>query len=165
MCDTHGSVPDFQLDLRPVETGDLEGLFTHQSDPHSLEMAVVYPKEYSEFVAHWERVLLDPTVTARAIIVDTELVGHVSCFLMDGLDSVGYWIDRSEWGRGIASRALEIFLAEIATRPLHARVAASNLGSIRVLEKCGFSEYAREESPDDGKFPVCLESLLRLDAE
>lgn len=165
MCDPHDTVSDFQLELRPVEAGDLERLFTHQSDPQSLEMAVVYSKEYSEFIAHWERVLVDPTVTACAILVDEELVGHVSCFLMDGLDSVGYWIDRGVWGRGIASRALEKLLADLTIRPLHARVAASNHGSIRVLEKCGFREYAREESPDDGKFPVCLESLLRLDAE
>lgn len=165
MRDTHNTAPEFKLELRPVEAGDLETLFAHQADPRSLEMAVVYSKEHADFVAHWERVLVDTTVTARAIMVDDELVGHVSCFMMDGLNSVGYWIDRAEWGRGIASRALETLLVEITTRPLHARVAASNLGSIRVLEKCGFTEYAREESPDDGKYPVCLESLRRLDAE
>ena len=29
-------------------------------------------------------------------------------------------------------------MQELETRPLHAWVAATNVGSIRVLEKCGF---------------------------
>lgn len=149
--------------LRAVGVGDLTELFNFQEDPQALEMAVVFAKDFDAFVAHWERMLTDESVLARAIEVDGVLVGSISCFVMDGVDSVGYWIDRSHWGRGIASRALELLLGEVTMRPLHARVAASNLGSIRVLEKCGFKEYAREESPDDGKFPVCLEALMRLD--
>jgi RimJ/RimL family protein N-acetyltransferase len=39
-------------------------------------------------------------------------------------------------------------------RPLHARVATHNIGSIRVLEKCGF---ARDSESHD-------ELVLRLDA-
>ncbi|MGJ8635883.1 MAG: GNAT family N-acetyltransferase [Phycisphaerales bacterium] len=151
--------------LRAVGVGDLPELYSFQDDPQALEMAVVFAKNFDAFVAHWQRILADESVLARAIEVDGELVGSISCFVMDGVDSVGYWIDRKQWGRGIASRALELLLVEVEQRPLHARVAASNLGSIRVLEKCGFKEYAREESPDDGKFPVCLEALMRLDRE
>ena len=153
----------FKLKLRAVEAIDIASLFEHQTDPDSLQMAVVFPKERDEFFAHWERILSDSAVVARAILVDDQVVGHVSYFVMDGLDSVGYWIDREHWGRGIATRALELMLISVTKRPLYARVAAANLGSIRVLEKCGFNEYAREESPDDGKFPVCLEALMRLD--
>lgn len=155
--------PAYKLNLRAVEAGDIGSLFEHQADPDSLQMAVVYPKERDEFFEHWERILSDSSVIARAILVDDQVVGHVSCFVMDGLDSVGYWIDRRYWGCGIATRALGLMLNSVTKRPLYARVAAANLGSIRVLEKCGFREYAREESPDDGKFPVCLEALMRLD--
>ena len=49
-----------------------------------------------------------------------------------------YWIGRAHWGKGIASRALREFLELDTTRPLDAAAAADNIGSLRVLEKCGF---------------------------
>ena len=43
---------------------------------------------------------------------------------------------------------------EVSVRPLHACVAAHNIGSIRVLEKCGFrrdlSQEANVPAPEDG---------------
>ena len=62
---------------------------------------------------------------------------------------VGYWIGRDYWGRGVATAALAAFLAELSERPLHARVATANLGSIRVLEKCGF-ERVGETADETG---------------
>jgi RimJ/RimL family protein N-acetyltransferase len=52
---------------------------------------------------------------------------------------VGYWIGRDFWGKGIATQALSLFLTEKKTRPLYAHVVKENIGSRRVLEKCGFS--------------------------
>ena len=52
---------------------------------------------------------------------------------------MGYWLGRPFWGGGIATRALDEFLRVVPHRPLHASAAASNHGSIRVLEKCGFT--------------------------
>ena len=63
----------------------------------------------------------------------------------DGDRLVGYWIGKPFWGRGIATAALEAYLAEEKTRPLRARVSDRNRGSIRVLEKCGFRPVARED--------------------
>ena len=41
---------------------------------------------------------------------------------------VGYWIGRRDWGRGIATRALALFLERVTTRPLYAFVAVNNVG-------------------------------------
>jgi len=45
-------------------------------------------------------------------------------------------------------------VAEVAIRPLYAHVVAHNVGSIRVLEKCGFRrdrvQEATAPAPDDG---------------
>jgi RimJ/RimL family protein N-acetyltransferase len=49
---------------------------------------------------------------------------------------VTYWIGRSYWGKGIATDALNAFLAVERSRPLHARVASDNFASHCVLEKC-----------------------------
>jgi RimJ/RimL family protein N-acetyltransferase len=66
------------------------------------------------------------------------VAGNVGCWEQDGQRLVGYWVGREFWGKGLATRALAEFVEEVTARPLHAWVATSNLGSIRVLEKCGF---------------------------
>ncbi len=52
---------------------------------------------------------------------------------------IGYWFGREYWGKGVATRALAEFLQGMTERPIHAHVAEHNGGSIRVLEKCGFT--------------------------
>ena len=59
-------------------------------------------------------------------------------FRMEGDLEITYWLGRDYWGKGIATQALALFLGEVDTRPIHARVAKDNIGSKRVLEKCGF---------------------------
>ncbi len=62
-----------------------------------------------------------------------------------------YWIGREFWGRGIASVAVRQFLESETTRPLTARVAKHNPGSIRVLEKAGFTRVGEDAfTPPDG---------------
>jgi RimJ/RimL family protein N-acetyltransferase len=49
------------------------------------------------------------------------------------------------------------------TRPLHARVADDNIGSHRVLEKCGFRVIATERSFAEARSCEIEELVLRLD--
>ena len=81
---------------------------------------------------------------------------------MDGEDAIGYWIAKEHWGRGIASRALELLLQEVPRRPLVARVARHNGASLRVLERCGFRVMGCRESPASERYRACEEVLLRL---
>ena len=62
---------------------------------------------------------------------------------------VGYWIGREHWGKGIATAALGALLAELQDRPLFAHVVEHNIGSIRVLEKCGFSNVGSVVLPNE----------------
>lgn len=148
--------------LRDVEPADVPTLFANECDPDAMEMAVVYPRYAEEFEAHWAKVIADPSVEAKAILVDGTLVGYVSCFTMDGQDAVGYWIAKPYWGRGVATRALALLLEQVAVRPLHARAARRNIGSIRVLERCGFVITGYQMSIDVDRFPACEEALLVL---
>ena len=79
------------------------------------------------------------TIISKTILLGDEVAGYILCFKRDGKQLVGYWIGQDFWGKGIASRAVPELIAEIKMRPLHAHVAKHNLGSIRVLEKCGFT--------------------------
>ncbi len=56
-----------------------------------------------------------------------------------GKPEVTYWLGKEFWGQGIATRALAAFLGQMTERPVYARAAKDNAGSLRVLEKCGFT--------------------------
>src|SRR5262245_2690502 len=118
------------LRLRPTTAADLPALFEMQTDAESNQMAGTKPRTREAFYAAWERNLADPTINSRVIEVrgehGLEVVGSIACFQADGHDHVGYWIARAHWGKGFASRALVMFLAEERRRPLHATAARTN---------------------------------------
>ena len=146
--------------LRAVRDEDLPVLFEHQLDAEANRMAAFRPRDRDAFMAHWARILDDPTVLVRAIETDGTVVGNVGSWTGPGVRLVGYWIGREHWGRGIATAALRAFLEEDRSRPLHALVATRNLGSIRVLEKCGFERSEEELATGDD----VEELVFRLDA-
>ena len=148
--------------LRDVVDSDLATFFRHQLDPDANRMCVSNPRDAAAFAAHWAKVLADPTVVCKAILVDGVLVGRIGCFQMDGQTAVGYWTGKEHWGRGITTRALALLLELVPTRPLHARAARTNVASIRVLERCGFAVTGYRLSPADDHFPECEEALLVL---
>ena len=133
--------------LRAVVPDDLPIFFAHQSDPEASAMAAFPAREYDAHMAHWtNNVLPNETGFARTIVVDEQVAGNIVSWAADGRRLVGYWIGRDFWGQGIATRALAEFLDQVVTeRPLHALVVPHNIGSIRVLEKCGFVRVAEDE--------------------
>ena len=99
-------------------------------------------------MASWISVSSTPiSAVTRTILVDGRVAGNIGSWPQDGVCLVGYWIGKEHWGKGVATRALTAFLHLVTERPLHAHVARHNVGSIRVLEKCGFS-LEREESTE-----------------
>ena len=78
--------------------------------------------------------------------------------------NIGFWIGKAFWGKGIATRALSEFLALLDARPLYAHVGKSNAGSLRVLEKCGFTSGREHEVTSDAPGETVEELILRLDA-
>lgn len=148
--------------LRPVVAGDLPVFFAHQADPESIAMAQFPSRPRDAFDAHWVRLLADPAVLVRTIEADGEVVGNVSTFDRAGEREVGYVIARSHWGRGIATRALALFLALEPRRPLVARVVKHNLGSQRVLEKCGFTRAGECGWPPEDAGAPLTDWLYRL---
>jgi RimJ/RimL family protein N-acetyltransferase len=145
-----------QVELRPMLDADKAGIFAFQSDPASCRMAVVNARDQAGFDAFWAKVTSDPAIVSRSIYVDGTLAGSMSVFTMEGERMLGYWIDRGWWGRGVASRAVEAFLADVKERPIVAHVADSNVGSIKVLERNGFVLESTEESPASERYPACL---------
>ena len=139
--------------IRSVIDDDLELFYQHQLDPVALEMAVFPARARPEFMTHWAKIRADPTCIQRTVVIDDAVAGNIGCWEQSGRHLVGYWIGRDFWGRGIASKALALLVDELATRPLFAYVEVHNVGSIRVLEKCGFRRIPDtdiESSDGDG---------------
>jgi RimJ/RimL family protein N-acetyltransferase len=151
--------------LREVEPADLDLFFEHQQDPEALRMAAFTaadPSDRAAFDDHWDRLLSDDRITKRTIIADSKAVGHVLSFDQDGDTEVTYWVDSAHWSRGIASLALAVFLTEAVTRPLHARAAKDNVGSLTVLRRCGFTITGEDSCYANGRGEIVEEYLLTL---
>lgn len=130
------------VSLRPVETADLPILFIHQADPEAARLAAFPSRDWQAFQSHWTaNILGHPAVLSYAILVRDRVVGNIGAWTDAAARTrlISYWIERESWGRGIASGAIAQLLRLEPTRPLHARVAQHNLGSIRVLAKAGFT--------------------------
>lgn len=137
--------------LRDVAEPDLPIFFEHQRDPDAARMAASPTRERDAFLTHWrDKVLGNPGARTKTVLVDGVVAGYVGSWEQDGERLVAYWIGRAYWGRGVGSAALQSFLAPETTRPLHAYVAAHNIGSMRVLERCGFLRVGDAMKGADG---------------
>jgi RimJ/RimL family protein N-acetyltransferase len=131
--------------LRDVVETDLPIFFEHQSDPEATHMADFPARDWEPFIAHWRKILSDDTLTKKTIVFEGQVAGNVVSWDQEGKQLVGYWIGKEFWGKGLATKALAELLGELTMRPLHAYVAKTNIGSIRVLEKCGFVLSGEED--------------------
>ncbi|MEV6944235.1 GNAT family N-acetyltransferase [Streptomyces sp. NPDC051172] len=152
--------------LREVHDSDLPVFFRQMNDPEALRMAAFTPKDPADrdaFEAHWKRIRASEDVL-RTVLVDGDVVGSAAVYGEPGEREVTYWIDRAHWGRGIATAALRELVAQVPERPLYARAAADNTGSLRVLSKCGFRVTARASGFANARGEEIDEFVLALDA-
>jgi RimJ/RimL family protein N-acetyltransferase len=154
------------VELREVTAADVLVFFEHQRDPEAVRMAAFTsadPSDRAAFLVRWARLLADDAAVARTVVFDGQVVGHVGRFVQFGEPEVTYWIDPAHWGKGLATAALGLFLASDPVRPLYARAAVDNVGSLRVLEKCGFVAVGEDVGFAEGRGEDVEEFILRLD--
>ncbi|MFI7496992.1 GNAT family N-acetyltransferase [Streptomyces sp. NPDC049687] len=154
------------IDLRHVHDSDLPVFYRQMNDPEALRMAAFTPEDPADrdaFDAHWNKIRSSSAVL-RTILADGDVVGSTAVYGEPGEREVTYWVDRAYWGKGIATAALRALLAEVRERPLYARAAADNAGSLRVLEKCGFRTTAWAVGYANARREEIDEVVLRLEA-
>ncbi|MEO6232743.1 MAG: GNAT family N-acetyltransferase [Ferruginibacter sp.] len=151
--------------LRQTEKSDLEHLFQFQLDKEAGFLAAFMPKDPTDKEAYFEkysRHLKDPTINMRTILVDETIAGSIAKFEIGGDAEITYWIDKKFWGKGIATAALNNFLTIESARPLFGRVAFDNLGSAKVLEKCGFIKTGTDKGFANARQAVIEEFIYKL---
>jgi RimJ/RimL family protein N-acetyltransferase len=155
-----------RVTLRPVRDADLTTLFEQQRDEEANRMAAfgaADPHDRAAFDARWKRILADPSVVVRAIEADDGLAGSILRWRDESLEApeVSYWLGREFWDKGVASEALRLFIDLLPDRRLYGRVASTNPGSLRVLDRCGFS-VVRVERDVEGTAGQRIEELVLL---
>ncbi|MEQ9207252.1 MAG: GNAT family N-acetyltransferase [Phycisphaerales bacterium] len=129
--------------LRDVCCSDLPTLYSFESDPAWYTMAKVKPRSAADFELAWKRIFRDWAdekigVVQKAVLLDGEVCGTIGCRFIVNRWEIGYGFAKSYWGQGVATSAVNLFLDGVVERPLYAKVAVTNIASIRVLTKNKF---------------------------
>ena len=154
-----------QVTLRKTQRPDLELFFQFQLDEEANYLAAFTAKDPTDRQAYLEKftkLLNDPTINMQTILADETIAGSIAKFEMEGETEITYWIDRSFWGKGIATTALKSFLTLESTRPIRGRVAFDNFGSQKVLEKCGFVKIGEDRGFANARQAEIEEFIYKL---
>lgn len=102
-------------------------------------------EDAEEFIAAMNAA--DPTVTFPfAITIDDKAIGSIGAFRQNNIHSrtaeIGYYLGEPYWGKGYGTSAVtqlcEYIFQHTDIIRLYAETFADNIGSCRILEKCGF---------------------------
>lgn len=154
-----------EITLRKTVAADLEHLFIFQLDEEGGYLAAFMPKNHTDkqaYLQKYTKFLSEPTINMCTILVDNIIAGSVSKFEMDGDAEITYWIDKKFWGKGVGTQALRDFLTLEGARPIFGRVAFDNIGSQRVLEKCGFTKIGTDRGFANARQTEIEEFIYKL---
>jgi len=137
--------------LRPLRPDDAEAWFAYLSDPLVTELTsydIRHITDVSSMIERHDDGQLPRWAIARKsddILIGT--CGFHSWWVKDKRGEIGYDLARDYWNHGIATDALAATLrSAFAATDLNraeAVVMVENIGSQRVLEKCGFQNEGR----------------------
>lgn len=136
------------ITLRKTVVADLEHFFLFQLDEEANYLAAFTskdPTDKSAYLQKYTKHAQDPAISMCTIMADDVIVGSIAKFEIEGEAEITYWIDKKYWGQGVATKALNALLAMEPARPIRGRVAFDNLGSQKVLEKCGFVKVGTDK--------------------
>jgi RimJ/RimL family protein N-acetyltransferase len=153
------------ISLREFEVEDLKFYFKFQKDKAANFMAaftIKNPDSWNEFESHWHKILGEKSNIIRSIVYKNRVIGNVLSFILDGEREISYWVDRKYWGKGIATKAVRLFLDELAVRPLYARAAYDNIASIAVLYKYGFTKIGSSKFFANARGEEIVEEIFIL---
>ena len=140
-----------RITLRHWLDTDAKALYKYASDPEVGPRAGWQPhKSEEESLEIIRTVFNNPTTWAIVWNETGEAIGAIGygpscdCSLpaREGEPTVGYWVGKPYWGKGICTEALRLMIAHIrettVIRSLISGHFTDNHASGRVMEKCGF---------------------------
>ncbi|KAI9667214.1 MAG: hypothetical protein M1821_000027 [Bathelium mastoideum] len=139
------------ITIRPYHpVADIATSAYHANNPRIAQwMTNSFPHPYTEESARsWISHALSQTRTTDFVIAkDGALIGGIGLKPMTDIYAhivgIGYWIGEEHWGRGIGKQVVKAFTTwALQEHPeverVEAEVSAANIGSERVLLRCGY---------------------------
>lgn len=141
------------ITLRPWEMSDLNNLTHHANNPkiaQNLTNAFPHPYTNEAGIKFIEMAQSHNPLHIFAICNNNEAIGgigvHPQHDIHEKCAEMGYWLAEIYWGKGIMSKAIKQMITYAFTNfeiiRLYARPFSTNIGSQKVLEKCGFTHEA-----------------------
>jgi len=144
-----------RLLLRPTSAGDAQRAFEIQSDWNVTRMLNTLFPPSRQGVEDWfsrhESEWAAGTAYRFAIEHQEKTIGIVDVDSIAGNEgSLGYWLERSNWGKGFALEAAQALIRfvfdEVGLLRLTSGHAADNPASAQVLTKLGFTQIESMET-------------------
>lgn len=170
-----------RLILRSPKESDAEPMFSNwANDPEVTKYLTWNPHESVEvtktIVSRWLQEEEDPKTVRFLITVkgNDDPVGSIDVVgYHDGDPEIGYCLSRKLWGQGYmteACQAVMAYLFALGHKRILIDAAEDNIGSNRVIAKCGFRFVGKEYKEHTSAFkeaPVTLNhyEILRPDAD
>ena len=140
--------------IRSYEKSDIPALLKYADNRKIwIRLTDRFPHPYTAADAkNWiEYLRQQAQETHFAIATDEELIGSIGFDILAGVHcktaSLGYWLGEPYWGKGIiteAARSMTNYIfSNYGVVRIQATVFESNLASMRVLEKAGYTNEAR----------------------
>jgi ribosomal-protein-alanine N-acetyltransferase len=146
-----------RLRLRPFRTDDAEAMFARWASDDEVTKYLTWPthtdvEQTRALLARWVEEYKKPERLNFAIELKEEgdrLIGGIDVVkYLEGVPVIGYNLSRAYWGRGIMTEACRRVLGYLFSQGFAAvkiDAMAENVGSNRVIQKCGGELIASEE--------------------
>ena len=142
------------ISLRAWATSDIDNLLKYASNPKiAKNMTNAFPHPYTQEAGEAFIAMANSKkpVSIFALCLNNEAIGgigvHPQQDIHEKCAELGYWLAEPFWGKGITSKAvlkmIDFAFLNFDIVRLYARPFSSNIGSQKVLEKCGFKLEAR----------------------
>lgn len=136
--------------IRPFRDDDAESLALHANNEKigkNLRDGFPYPYTINDAVGWIDSTKKQPLGASVAVCHGESCIGSMGIILGENVHSqtaeLGYWLGEAYWGKGIMSKAIELYsdyvISEFNLLRVFAEPFDDNLASCRALEKAGFS--------------------------
>jgi RimJ/RimL family protein N-acetyltransferase len=141
--------------IRLINEEDIKTLYPLGNNKEISWMSgggLTYPLSYDEFRSKKTIALSTAVGEMETYVIhwNDTAVGSIGYFRREAHAplEIGYWIGKPYWGKGIASRALQLAIRAMRANGIRGTLIATtmddNVGSRRMLLKCGFVETGTE---------------------
>ena len=141
----HLTITTFSLDMAQTVYENSQDDDTRRFVPDEVYNSVEEAREAIEFLMSRYESTDGPFVYPVITNNEGKNIGYVQfCRLDEGTWEIGYHIAKNFTGKGYATEAVKAFLSAMAKKlnikEVYGICLAENLASVRVLEKCGFTQ-------------------------